>query len=215
LDYIRDPRMIEERSMAIIEESLNKYAFGIWEKPVVKRVVHATGDTAFADIMAFGPLAVEAGARALARGGTVNCDVEMVRSGLNRRLLTELALTASCRLNDDRMRGRAELDGSTRTAAAMKLALEAEPDGGIFVIGNAPTALFTLLEAVAAGDALPALVIGTPVGFVGAAEAKSWLKEFAFPWVTADGRKGGSAVAVAACNAMLALAANILEHGDK
>ena len=91
----------------------------------------------------------------------------------------------------------------------MKLALEAEPSGGIFVIGNAPTALFALLEAVAAGEALPALVIGVPVGFVGAAEAKAWLKHFTFPWITVDGRKGGSAVAVAACNAILALAANI------
>lgn len=207
MEYIREPKLIENKSMDIIEGYLANCSFEEAERPVVKRIIHATGDPEFASLVLFGPRAATKGILALSGGGKVFCDVEMVRAGINRRLSTSLGLETVCRIHDEEIKKQAEALGVTRASAAMLAALETVPCGGIFVIGNAPTALFTLLEAVEAGRAEPALVVGTPVGFVGAAEAKAWLAEFEFPWVTVRGNKGGSAVAVSALNALLAQAA--------
>ncbi|MBS4021048.1 MAG: precorrin-8X methylmutase [Dethiobacter sp.] len=203
MDYIRNPQQIEKRSMEIVEEHLGRYSFDRFEKAVAKRVVHTTGDPSFAGIIAFNTGAAESGARTLAGGGRLHCDVEMVRAGINRRLAEVFGLTISCRIHDTEIAAVAKSNGSTRAAAAMSLAMAEQPENGIFVIGNAPTALFVLLEAAAAGKVRPALVIGTPVGFVGAAESKEWLTTFDFPWITIRGEKGGSTVAAAAVNALL------------
>jgi precorrin-8X/cobalt-precorrin-8 methylmutase len=208
MDYIRDPRRIEEKSMRIVEGHLDGYSFNRFEKEVVKRVVHTTGDPSFAGIIAFNDGAAASGAGILGAGGTVYCDVEMARAGINRSLAEEAGLTLHCGIHDPKTEAMAKINGTTRAAAAMSLAAEEKPEGGIFVIGNAPTALFVLLETALAGKVRPALVIGTPVGFVGAAESKEWLTSFTFPWITVRGEKGGSTVAAAVVNALLKLAAS-------
>lgn len=206
MEYIKDPREIETKSMAIIEERLKDTPFDPLQKPVIKRVVHTTGDVSFAEITAFAPGAVEAGLQALLAGAPVYCDVEMVRSGINRTAVSELGLTLSCLIHEPAVADEAKRLGTTRAAAAMERTLELVPENGVFVIGNAPTALFVLLENVQAGKARPALVVGTPVGFVGAAESKEWLETFSLPWITVRGEKGGSTVAASIVNALLRLA---------
>lgn len=211
MDYIKDPLAIEQKSMAIIEERLADFPFDPLQKPVIKRVVHTTGDIAFAEITAFSPQAVEAGVRALAAGAPVYCDVEMARSGVNRKAAAALGLTLSCLIHEPDVAEAAKKQGTTRAAVAMARALATHPKGAVFVIGNAPTALFVLLAAVEAGTAEPALVVGTPVGFVGAAESKEWLTSFSFPWITVHGEKGGSTVAAAVMNALLKQAVALKE----
>jgi precorrin-8X/cobalt-precorrin-8 methylmutase len=203
VDYIKDPKEIEVKSMAIIEERLRDFPFDPLQKPVIKRVVHTTGDISFAEITSFSPGAVEAGVAALLAGAPGYVDVEMARSGFNRKATAELDLEWRCLIHEPRVAEEAKRLGTTRAAAAMYEALAAHPKGAIHVIGNAPTALFALLEAVSAGEAEPALVVGTPVGFVGAAESKEWLREFKIPWITVRGEKGGSTVAAAIVNALL------------
>ncbi|MDW7684107.1 MAG: precorrin-8X methylmutase [Bacillota bacterium] len=203
MDYIKDPREIEKKSMAIIEERLRDFPFDPLQKPVIKRVVHTTGDISFAEITSFSPGAVEAGIQALQAGAPAYCDVEMVRSGINRKASAELGVEFRCLIHEPHVAAEAKRLGTTRAAAAMAEALQAHPRGAIHVIGNAPTALFVLLEAVKAGKAKPALIVGTPVGFVGAAESKEWLREFALPWITVRGEKGGSTIAASIVNALL------------
>ena len=192
--------------MAIIEERLKDFSFNLQQKPVIKRVVHTTGDISFAEITLFSDDAVTAGLAAFAAGAPVFCDVEMVRSGINRIAASTLGIEISCLIHDPRIIEVAKQAETTRAAAAMAEAIIKTPTGGIFVIGNAPTALFVLLAAVKAGVIRPALVIGTPVGFVGAAESKEWLTSFSIPWITVRGEKGGSTIAAAIVNALLAQA---------
>jgi precorrin-8X/cobalt-precorrin-8 methylmutase len=212
VEYIRDPREIEQKSMAIIEERLAGFPFDPLQKPVIKRVVHTTGDSSFAGLTAFSPGAVAAGAAALAAGAPVYCDVEMARSGINRNAAAGLGLNMACLIHEPSVAAAAKEAGTTRAAAAMAQALEAHSRGAVFVIGNAPTALFVLLEAVEQGLAEPALVVGTPVGFVGAAESKQWLTKFSFPWITVHGEKGGSTVAAAIMNALMQQALQLKER---
>lgn len=203
VEYIKDPKKIEELSMEIIMERLQGHNFMEEELAVVKRVVHTTGDVSFAGKLLFHPGAAAAGAHLLAGGGRLWCDVEMVKSGINRQAAQAAALELYCRIHEPEVAETAKRIGTTRAAAAMFQALTEQPEGGVFVIGNAPTALFVLLEEVTAGRARPALVVGTPVGFVGAAESKEWLTSFDFPWITVQGEKGGSTVAAAIINALL------------
>jgi len=206
VEYIKDPKTIETKSMAIIEERLRHFPFDALQKPVIKRVVHTTGDSSFAGITLFSQGAVEAGVAAMLGRASVFCDVEMVRSGINRAAVSELGIELTTFIHDADVAAEAKRLGTTRAAAAMARAVDLYPQGGVFVIGNAPTALFVLLEAVQAGRVQPALVVGTPVGFVGAAESKEWLETFDFPWITVRGEKGGSTVAAAIVNALLRLA---------
>lgn len=205
MEYIREPGRIEEKSMELIEQYLEARELAPGERLVVKRVIHTTGDPSYLDLVAFGHRAVEDGVRRLAAGGRIYCDVEMVRAGINRKATHALGLEPYCRIHAPDVSAAAVRLGITRAAGAMSEALAQQPEGGIFVIGNAPTALFTLLEAVTAGKANPGLVVGTPVGFVGAAESKEWLTAFPFPWITVLGTKGGSTIAAAVINALLAM----------
>jgi precorrin-8X/cobalt-precorrin-8 methylmutase len=207
VQYLKDPQKIEELSMRIIEDRLQGCNFTTAEWAVVRRVVHTTGDVSFAGLLQFRPGAPEAGAHALTAAERLWCDVEMVKAGINRRA----PFAIHCRIHLPEVAEQARLAGTTRAAAAMVAAVEEQPEGGIFVIGNAPTALFALLEAVAADKCRPALVVGTPVGFVGAAESKEWLTSFDFPWISVRGEKGGSTVAAAIVNALLSLAVTATE----
>ena len=182
-----------------------------WPAPgprdVVARMVHATADESFATTARIGARAVEAAIAALRSGAPVVCDARMVLAGL-----TDLP-AAVCLLDDVPVAP----PGSTRSAAAIRLAAERHPDGALWVIGNAPTALDALLELAAAGAVRPAAVVGLPVGYVGAAEAKAalWQSPFAAIAVTNTGERGGSAVASAAVNALVRLAAAAPRTGHR
>lgn len=203
LDYERDGDAIYVASFATIREELGDRltAFGDLERAVV-RMVHAAGDTSIIDQIEASPGFVEAASKALQSGCSVWCDSEMVVRGITRTRLPD-GVDVRCALTDPEVPDLARRDGTTRSAAAVDLWL-GSIDGGIAVIGNAPTALFRLLELMLDGDARPAAVIGIPVGFIGAAESKAALASLphGVEFLTLHGRRGGSAIASAAVNAV-------------
>jgi precorrin-8X/cobalt-precorrin-8 methylmutase len=201
-------RRIEEASFDIIDREVGAHPFPPGEWQVVRRVIHATADLEFARTMAFGPGAVAAGVAALRRGARVVCDVQMIAAGLSRERLGRFGSQVACFISDDDVVRAAHERHTTRAAEAMRKAHRLGLlDGALVAIGNAPTALAALRHLVCEGGAAPALVVGVPVGFVGAAEAKEAALALPVPHVVARGRKGGTPVAVAVVNALLAMAA--------
>ncbi len=200
---------ITARSMAIVRRELARR--GIAVSPpldaVVERVVHSTADVEYATLLRASPGAVEAGVAALRRGCAVVTDVNMVRVGISARRVTALGARVACFVGEPGVAEAARRAGLTRSAMGLRRAAELGLlEGGLAVVGNAPTALDELLRLVAQG-VRPALIVGVPVGFVGAAESKAALMGVrAVPWITVEGVKGGSAVAVAVVNALLILA---------
>lgn len=194
-------RRIEEESFAIIDREAGPHAFGPREWPVVRRVIHATADFEFARTLELHPGAVAAGMAAVRAGAPVIADVRMIAAGLPR-------LGIRCLIGDEDVGAEARAEGITRAAAAMRKAARLGLlEGGVVVIGNAPTALVEVQRLVETAGLRPALVIGAPVGFVGAAESKEAARGLPVPWIVARGRKGGTPVAVAALNAIAILAA--------
>ncbi len=199
--YIRDGAAIYTRSFAIIRREAILSAFDAVEEPVAVRIIHACGMVEAAADIRFTPGAVAAGKAALRAGAPVFCDARMVADGVTRRRLPA-GNEVICTLNDPAVPALAARLGTTRTAAAVELWGE-RLGGAVVAIGNAPTALFHLLELVARGAPAPAAVVGMPVGFVGAVESKEALLEFGrVPALVVRGRKGGSAMAAAAVNAL-------------
>ncbi len=204
-DYLRDPGAIYAESFATIEREADLGRFGPGERAVAIRLIHACGMTDIAGGLHFSGNAVAAGLEALSNGRPVLCDAEMVAHGIIRRFLPE-GVEVLCTLNDPRTPDLAAGLETTRSAAAVELWRE-RLDGAIVAIGNAPTALFHLLERLGEGWPRPALILGFPVGFVGAAESKEALLEAqGAEFVTLSGRRGGSAMAAAAVNAIARLA---------
>jgi precorrin-8X/cobalt-precorrin-8 methylmutase len=204
LDYLRDPAAIYRRSFAIIREEADLSRFPAAMRPIALRLAHAAGDSSILDDLVWSRGAVAAGRRALAAGRLILVDSKMVESGvIADRLPAKNRIV--CTLNDGAVPAFAARLGTTRSAAAVAL-WRAHLDGAVVAIGNAPTALFHLLEMIAAGAPKPALVLGFPVGFVGAAEAKAALAEFGrgLSYIALTGRRGGSALAAAAVNALAA-----------
>lgn len=201
-DYIRDPAEIYRQSFATIRKEADLSRFSNGMEALAIRLIHACGMIDVADDIAFSDGAFEAGAAALLRGAPVLCDAEMVRHGIIRRLLPA-DNPVLCLLNDERVRPRALEIGNTRSAAQVDL-WDDHLGGAVVAIGNAPTALFRLLERVDAGAPRPALILGFPVGFVGAAESKEALiaDSRGIPYIAVRGRRGGSAMASAAVNAI-------------
>jgi len=200
--YLRDGAAIYERSFAIIRREADLARFSAEEAEVAVRMIHACGLVEAARHIAFGHGLVAAARTALAAGAPILCDAEMVASGITRaRLPAENAVI--CTLHDPRVPALAATLATTRSAAALDLWGE-QLAGAVAVIGNAPTALFRLLDLLAAGAPRPAAVLGIPVGFVGAAEAKEALAadRHAIPFLIVRGRMGGSAMAAAAVNAL-------------
>lgn len=202
----REPDAITTKSFEIIEEKLRGQVFDPEEFPIIRRVIHATADFDFAHLLRFHPRAVRAGIEALRAGGTVVTDVRMVEVGIRQDLVRAVGGRTLCFVHNTEVAQMAEALGETRSAVAMQRA--AEKEKGIFVIGSAPTALFVLLHLVEEGKVSPSLIVGVPVGFVGATEAKEALMALeSIPWIASVGCKGGSAVAVAIVNALLLRAA--------
>ena len=200
-DYIRDGNAIYERSFAIIREEADLARFAPEEAEVAVRMIHASGLVALAGDIVFSPGAVPATRDALRAGAPILCDAEMVARGITQRHLPA-ANDVICTLADPRVHDLAARLGTTRSAAAVDLWRE-RLGGSVVAIGNAPTALFRLLELLAEGASRPAAILGMPVGFVGAAESKAALVEQApAPFATVRGRLGGSAVTAAAVNAI-------------
>ncbi len=204
---ILDPLAIEKESFRLIDEAFAREGLSFPEEtlPLVKRVVHATGDFAIARDLVFHPQAVKAGVSALKAGANVFCDVKMVAAGIRQSLLARLGGKVFCFIGEEEVRIKARRKGLTRAFVAMEKALTF-PGPKICVVGNAPTALLPLLEAME-GPNPPALVIGVPVGLVGAAEVKEELARKRSPFITLRGTRGGSPVAAALVNALLGLAA--------
>ncbi len=200
-DYIRDGAEIYRRSFATIRAEADLARFTPAEACVAVRVIHACGMVEIASDLVFSPGFAEAARAALLAGKPVLCDSKMVANGITRaRLPANNEIV--CTLDAPGIADHAAAIGNTRTAAALDLWGE-RLDGALVAIGNAPTALFHLLELIDAGAPRPAAVIGMPVGFVGAAESKAALEaDGRLPFLTVRGRKGGSAMAVAAVNAL-------------
>ncbi|MCS7095791.1 MAG: sirohydrochlorin nickelochelatase [Candidatus Bathyarchaeota archaeon] len=173
---------------------------------IIERVVHATADAEFAKLIVISDGAIEEGISAIKSGAKVVADVKMVKAGVNMVKLRKFGGRVECYVDDERAFRMARESGITRTAAAMRLAINDGLEGGIALIGNSPTAAFELVQAVKNGETNPALIIATPVGFIGAAEAKEAVMGLAVPFITVRGPKGGSPVAAAIFNALLALA---------
>jgi len=201
-EYLRDPAEIYAESFRIAESECDLSTVPEPLRPLVLRLVHACGDPTIASCVRASDGAAGAGISALASGATLFADCEMVRAGITRRLLprtNEIVVT----LNDPATPVRAAAAGTTRSAAAVDL-WDERLNGGIVAIGNAPTAMFRLLERLQEGAPRPALIICMPVGFVGAAESKAALADHpASPdYITVEGRRGGSPLAAAAVNAL-------------
>lgn len=204
MNYLRDPLAIYEASFAAIRAEAELTRVPEEARDLAVRLVHACGMVDILDDLAVSADAIEAGRAALGRGAAVLCDAEMVAHGIIRRALPA-DNPVICRLNDGKVASLAEAMGTTRSAAQVDL-WDADLAGAVVAIGNAPTALFRLLERLDAGAPKPAVILGLPVGFVGAAESKAELTRDprGVPFVTIAGRRGGSALAAAAVNALAA-----------
>jgi precorrin-8X/cobalt-precorrin-8 methylmutase len=202
-DYIRDPAEITRRSFEIIAAEADLASLPADIAPVAARVVHACGMTDVVRNLAFSEGAGEAGRAALSAGAPILCDVRMVAAGLMARTLPA-ANPIEVAIEQPEAAELAGQTGQTRAAAGIEL-LAPRFGGAIVAIGNAPTALFRLLELVSAWAPKPALVLGFPVGFVGAEESKAALiaNELGLPFIALAGRRGGSAMATAALNALI------------
>jgi precorrin-8X/cobalt-precorrin-8 methylmutase len=203
VDYVINPTAIERESFRIIRELADLDAFDATEQQVVMRIIHSLGMPEVSSAVRFSANACAAGIAALERDCPILCDVEMVKQGVTRRMRKTPPL---CFLNDERVPALAKARGETRSMAALEL-WQSQLSGSLVLIGNAPTALYRLLEMIASGAARPALIIAMPVGFVGAAESKDLLwdthQALGVECITLTGRQGGSAVTAASCNALL------------
>jgi precorrin-8X/cobalt-precorrin-8 methylmutase len=200
--YLRDGAAIYERSFAIIRAEADLSGFSGEEAEVVVRMIHACGQVEAARHIAFSPGLVAAARAALAAGAPILCDAEMVAHGITRARLPAKN-EVICTLRDPHVPELAQALATTRSAAALDLWGD-RLAGSVVAIGNAPTALYRLIELIGAGARRPAAILGIPVGFVGAAESKDALAAdpHGVPWLIVRGRMGGSAIAAAAVNAL-------------
>lgn len=196
------PADIERRSMEIIEEELGEICLPPMEKDVIKRVIHTSADFDYARTLRFSDAAVERGLAALRQGCTIVTDTNMACTGISQAALDKLGCRKDCFMADADVAAEAKAKGTTRAAACMDKACRLEGPV-IIAVGNAPTALIRLHELMEQGDIRPELVIAVPVGFVNVVYAKELIMAGRAPYIAAKGRKGGSNVAAAICNALL------------
>lgn len=203
MDFIKKPMDIENRSMEIIAPYLEKLNLNEEEIKVYSRIIHAAGDVEYAPIIRLHPEAIGVAKKALQSGCNIYTDVEMVRTGINKRKLASFGGEVFCRVAEPEIAAAAKEQGITRSMAAMR-SFGQEMNGAIIAIGNAPTALFEVLRMVEEEGLRPAAIVGIPVGFVGAADSKAALASNTLvPYVTVEGTKGGSPIAAAVINAIM------------
>ena len=197
------PGEIEKRSFEIITELLGDTKLDPVQAPVIKRVIHTTADFSYVENLVFSDHAVEKGLEALKNGCDIVTDTQMAKAGINKTILARLGGQVHCFMSDPEVAAEAKERGITRAVVSMEHAARLEKPC-IFAIGNAPTALISLQEQILAGKLNPALIIGVPVGFVNVTESKELiLRQTKAPFIVAKGRKGGSNIAAAICNALL------------
>lgn len=203
------PQAIEGESFRIIEDEFERQT-GLFQKDIdpgqfaiIRRVIHATGDFSFARLLHFHPHGIEAGCEAIRSGKNILTDVNMAAAGISKTLLTVFGGEVICKVAEPEI-ARLALDrGLTRSQTAIEEGML--ENVGIVAIGNAPTALITIMKLIEEGKISPDLIVGVPVGFVNAPESKEILLEQDYPFITCEGRKGGTTVSVAIVNALLRL----------
>ena len=202
----RKGQSIEDESMEIIEREVGSHPYNDVEWPIVRRVIHATADFDFAgkNKIIFHKDAITSGISALKNGCSIITDVNGVIGGLNKQNPKDFGNNIICNISDSGLAERAKQENKTRAQMSMRVAAF-EMNGGIVVIGNAPTALLEVIKMIREGITKPALVIGIPVGFVSAAESKEELQTINVPFITNTGRKGGSSCAASIVNALFKL----------
>lgn len=209
------PDAIEGRSMAIIRSELGGRTFDPDEEPVILRAIHTSADFEYADQLAFTPGVVPAAVEAIRAGAHIVTDTRMAWSGISRQTLAKFGGEAHCFMSDADVAAEAKAKGCTRASVCMDRGIRLRRKLGkpvIFAVGNAPTALIRLAEWMANTDFRPDLVVGAPVGFVNVVEAKNLILAADCPSIVARGRKGGSNIAAAICNALLYRAAERTLH---
>ncbi|WP_458414084.1 precorrin-8X methylmutase [Schinkia sp. CFF1] len=199
------PQQIEGKSFEMIDQEIGEHSYTSEQYPVVQRVIHSSADFELGKSMVFHRDAVQAGIAAIVRGEKIVADVQMVQAGISKPRLKKYGCEVKVYISDDDVIEEAKRLDTTRAIISMRKGAR-EADGGIYVIGNAPTALLELIRLVKEGEAKPSLIIGMPVGFVSAAESKEELAKLDIPFITNMGRKGGSTAVVAALNAISILA---------
>lgn len=202
--YVKNPESIESKSFAIIEEEMGEKAleFSVEELPIVKRVIHTTADFEYADQIRFHPDAIRIIREALIAGVGIYADTSMIASGINRKKLKAVASSVHNYVHDSDVAIRAKEAGITRSMAGIEKAMKQEAIQ-LYAIGNAPTAIYRLQELIETTGKKPLAIVGAPIGFVGAAESKEVLMQMDIPYITIEGRKGGSPVVAAIFNAIL------------
>lgn len=196
------PDKIEARSFAIISEELGDRILPEVEADIIKRVIHTSADFEYADTLTFSEHAVQTALEALRRGADIVTDTQMVKAGIHKASLTKLGGQVHCFIADERVAKEAKERGMTRSAVSMEYAAQINKDV-IVAVGNAPTALVRLYELIQEGKFRPKLIIGVPVGFVNVIPSKELIMKAGVPYIVAKGRKGGSNIAAAICNALL------------
>lgn len=205
------PEEIERLSFQIIDEEAGAHGFPADQWQVVRRMIHTSADFEWQQMVRLHPRAISSGVAAIQEGCTIVTDTNMARVGIRQRDLSPFGGTVRCYMTDSRVADAAARKGITRAKAAVDVAAS-DTNEGIYVVGNAPTALLRLIELMDRGSLRPALVVGLPVGFVNAAESKAQLREKEVPYVTNVGRKGGSNVAAAVINALIIMAGQENRH---
>lgn len=203
MEFIKQPMKIEEKSMEIIAPYLKDLNLNEEATKVYSRMIHAAGDVEYAPIVRLHPKAIETAKAALLAKCNIYADVEMVRTGINKKKLASFGGCVECLIADETVAEMAKKEGITRSMAAMRT-FGKKLDGAIVAIGNAPTALFEVLRLMEEENIRPAAIVGIPVGFVGAADSKEELaKQTMVPYITVKGTKGGSPIAASVINAIM------------
>lgn len=196
------PREIEKRSFEIITEELNGKIPEDERAPIIKRVIHTSADFDYADNLCFSEDVVKNTLEAIKAGACIVTDTQMAKAGINKKSLAKFGGEVFCYMSDEEVAQIAKENGTTRATASMDKAALLDRQV-IFAIGNAPTALVRLYELIKEGKIKPTLIIGVPVGFVNVEQSKELIMSLDIPYIVARGRKGGSNVAAAICNAFL------------
>ncbi len=199
------PSEIEAMSFRIIDEEAGAHSFTADEWAVIRRMIHTSADFEYMQTIRLHPRAIETGIETLRSGRNIVTDTHMARAGIRKSEIYRFGGSVECLISDGTVAQVAKESGCTRALAAVDAAVPLMK-GGIYVIGNAPTALMRLIELMRSGEAEPALVVGLPVGFVNAVESKSELARMDVPHITNVGRKGGSNVAASVINALAIMA---------
>jgi precorrin-8X/cobalt-precorrin-8 methylmutase len=200
------PDEIEKLSFQIIEREIGAHHLTDEQWLIVRRMIHTSADFEYRDTVRFHPDAIKAGLEAIRSGKNIITDTNMARVGIRKKELDQFGASTACFMNDPAIHRQAQAGNLTRARVAVDMAV-GDMEGGIYVVGNAPTALMRLVELVIEHKAQPALIIGLPVGFVNAAESKAALMELDYPFISNVGRKGGSNVAASVVNALAIMAA--------